>query len=224
MNPNSSNYSAGGVYDKVRQPGMISTPSYLRLEQSIQGSFTSVNFNVLQNQGTANVTEKRLAITDTFTITSLSVMIFKAGAGTTATQVEISQSLLQLWANPQVFTGVGEAAALRALYNGNMQIKVDGTVYIDSLDLMRFWRPGTSQQGMGSDAANNAKVQVNEWPAVSFGFNKLVPTITLSGAGKNEISLNIPTSTSFAGTSSQNFVVCYLRGLLNQNASRLNGQ
>lgn len=196
----------------------VVTQSYLRLEQPL-ATQTNVNFQVLANQGSANVTEKRLQITDQFTITGLAMFIYKAGAATTATQSEISQSILRTYPSAQVFTGVGEAVAFMSLYNSYLTVKVDGTVYIDSLDLMRFYRVGTSQQNVGSTAANNIPVQRDEWNETNFGFAKVAPTITLSGVGKNEIGIQLPASTNLSGTSSQNFVVCYLRGYLSQNAS-----
>lgn len=218
-------YDDAGILSRIKNsyPGenVVHTQSYLRLEAALSTQ-TNINFSVLQNQGVANVTERRLAITDVFTITGISVMIFKAGAATTATQAEISQSILRTFPNPQVFTGSGEALALMALYNSFLSIKIDQRVFLASMDLYRFYRAGTSQQAVGSTAANNLPVQRDEWTETNYPFAKVAPTISISGAGNNEISIQLPTSTNLSGTSSQNFAVCYLRGILSQNASKLN--
>lgn len=222
MRTNSSNYTAGGVYEKIKAAGLVQTPSYLRLEQSIQGTFNQINFQVLVNEGSPNNTERRLQITDLFTITGMSVMIFKAGTTTTATQAQIAAAQLRTWPNPLVFTGAAEAEALMSIYNGYLTVEVNSKRYIDSIDCERFRRIGTSQFGVGSSATDNEPVQADEKPVIDWGFGKMVPTITLSGAGKNLISINLPVSTALGGTSSQNFCVCYLRGLLTQNGSVLN--
>lgn len=218
-------YDDAGILARIKNayPGenVVHTQSYLRLEAAL-ATQTNINFNVLQNVGNANVTERRLAITDVFTITGISMMIYKAGAAAAATQAEIAVSVLRTWPNAQVFTGVGEASNLMAFYNSFLTIKVDSRVYLNAMDLMRFYRVGTSQQNVGSSAVSNVAVQRDEFTETNYGFAKMAPTISLSGAGNNEISVQLPSSINLAGTSSQNFAVCYLRGILSQNASKLN--
>lgn len=199
----------------------IITDSYLRLEQSIQGSYSQINFNVLINQGSANVTERRLSITDLFCATSMSIFIFKAGTSTTASQTEIAQANLKTFPNNVTFSGANEAANLEVLYNSYLSIRIDSTVYVDSLDLRRFYRVGTAQEGVNISAAasNNAYV-ADSYENMNYGFSPLDPGVILNGRGKNEISISVPAPVNMGGTSSQNFVVCYLRGFLMQNAAK----
>lgn len=211
-------YTQGDVYNATRRDGVITTQSYLRLEKSIQGTVNSINFDVLANQGSAGATERRLQLTDTFTITALAVMIYKAGTSTTATSAQRAAARLRTWPNPLIFTGASEADALETLYNGYLGVKVNSTVYVESLDLRSFYRVHTSQQLAGPVTT----IPADEWPQINNGFKKIVPTITLNGAAKNDISLTLPLATNLGGTASENFVVCYLRGFLNQNAAVLN--
>lgn len=215
-------YDIGDVYNRVKRPGVITTQSYLRFEKSIQGTINNVNFDVLVNQGSSNTTERRLQLTDTFTITDMAIFIYKAGSTTSPSSTDRAKAALRSWPNPQVFTGTGEAANLMNVYNGYMQLRVNTEVLIDSLDIMEFYRVHTSQKNVGSSATNNIPVQQDEWPAINTGFKKIVPTITLNGAAKNDISLFFPESIDLSGTSSANYIVCYCRGLLNQNAAQLN--
>ena len=207
-------YDQGDVYNRVKRAGVITTQSYLRFEKSIQGTFNSISFDVLVNQGSASTTERRLQLTDTFTITQLAIFIYQAGTTTAVTNQDKAKSLLYANPNPNVFTQT-VTDSLYNVYNGYMQLRVNTEVLIDSLDIMQFYRVHTTQNG----AVTNA---TEEWNAINNGFKKIVPTITLNGAAKNEINLFFPESIDLTGSDKSNYIVCYARGFLNQNAAQLN--
>lgn len=223
MNINASN-TERAIYNKIaaqakrKYPNAKPMKSYLRLEKSLQGTFTSISFDVLTNQGTPNVTERRLQITDRFVITHMALLLVKAGTTTAATDAEKAGAKLRANNNALVFTTAGEAAALQAIYNGFTEIKVDQTVYAPYIDNQLFYRVETSQKGVGPAVI----ITDDEWNDVNYGFAEIVPTITLSGASNNQITVNLPTSVTTSGTASQNFLVCYMRGLLVPNTSKLN--
>lgn len=209
------------ISDKYQQSDIVITDSYLRLETSLQGSFTSIPFSMLTNQSpAANVTEKRLALTDKFCATDICVYIMKAGASVAATDAEKTVARLRSYPNNTVFSGANEAANLGAIYNGSMQIKINGKVYIDSLDLLRFYRVPVSQKGAAvSTVATTGVLQEDGFDNLNYGFAPLTPTLLFDGLGKNDISVNLPSSTTLSGTTSQNFAVVVLRGFLLQNAA-----
>jgi len=207
-------YDQGDVYNRVKRPGVITTQSYLRFEKSIQGTFNSISFDVLVNQGSASTTERRLQLTDTFTITQLAIFIYQAGTTSTVTNDDKAKATLFSWPNPNVFTQT-VSDSLMNLYNGYLQLRVNTEVLIDSLDIMQFYRVHTTQNGAVPKAQD-------EWPMINNGFKKIVPTITLNGAAKNEINLFFPQSIDLSGDTKSNYVVCYARGFLNQNAAQLN--
>lgn len=204
-------YDQGDVYNRVKRPGVITTQSYLRFEKSIQGTFNSISFDVLVNQGSTNTTERRLQLTDTFTITDLSIQLYTAA---TASADDRAKARLYTYDNPNVFSQT-VVDSLKNLYNGYMQLRVNTEVLIDSLDIMQFYRSQTTQFGAVANATD-------EWNAINNGFKKIVPTITLNGAAKNEINLFFPQSIDMSSDSTVNYVVCYCRGFLNQNAAQLN--
>jgi len=213
-------YTDGDIYRQVKEryPNSINTQSYLRFEKSLNGTFNTIQFDILTNQGLTSPTERRLQITDAFTITDIGIFIMKAGTTTTATDAQRSAAAWNMWANPLIYTGAGEAAALETFYNGNLSIKVNSTVYFEALDLRsNFYRVGTSQKGVGPAVI----ISSDEFPA-NAGLKRIVPTITLNGAAKNDLTINLPLSTNTIGTTSENFVVCFCRGFLSQNASKLN--
>lgn len=204
-------YDQGDVYNRVKRAGVITTQSYLRFEKTLQGTFNSIAFDVLTNQGTASATERRLQLTDTFTITQLSVMLYNTATNDDAGK---AKARLYTWDNPVAFVQA-TAGSLLNFYNGYLQLRVNTEVLVDSLDLMQFYRIHTTQTG-------SPTASVDEWPAINNGFKKIVPTITLNGAAKNDISIFFPQSINMAASTGFNYAVCYCRGFLNQNAAQLN--
>ena len=210
-----------GIYNSLKgkyKPGTIITPGFLRLEQSLQGTLTTINFNVLVNQGTANVTERRLNITDVFELTHVGIFLMKAGTSTTATQQQISEAKLRANNNALVFTTAGEAAALESIYNGTLRMVINSTVYLEAFDCRRFYRVETAQKGVGPAVITTD----DAWPSPNYGMAEMTPNIALNGGGKNDISVQFANSALTSGTASQNFLVFYGRGFLCQNASKLN--
>ena len=74
--------------------GVITTPGYLRLETLLatSGAATSLNtilFNTLDTSGTKQPTERRLKLSDTFTVTDISFYIGGAASATVAAPVPI---------------------------------------------------------------------------------------------------------------------------------------
>jgi len=197
-----------------KRKGVVTTQSYLRLEQTL-GNTGSIQFQVLINDGQANANERRLAITDAFTVTSLAIVIYKqAAAGA------ISAGVLDTFPNPLTFNGVGEANALQAIYNGYLSVRVNSVIYIDSLDAYRFYRAGVAQRGVETTTTPSTYV-ASEYSKGDYPFYSLTPGIRLSGATKNELTLTLPESVNMAGGGgSVNRVVCYLRGFLEQNGAQ----
>lgn len=206
---------------KAKNAGAIVTQSYLRLEKSL-GTQQTVSFDVLNNVGTTapNVTEKRLAITDNFLATEISIFIFKKLDANA-----INLSTLDTFPNALTYTGSGEATNLMNLYNGFLSVKINSVTYIESLDVYSFYRVGTAQQGVqvsqqSAGVGSNGAYLADQWDAGSWGFYPITPGIEFGGAKKNEITITTPASTAMGGTSSTNYVVCYVRGLLAQNAAQ----
>lgn len=157
----------------------IATQGYLRLGANLQATaLNSISFPVLQNQGTVRATEKRLNVTDMFTVTHWALYLVKAGGlagggGTAATDTEIATSRNYTYPNPYVFATAAqgnptflqnqtaaqlvpytaESNNLYSIYNGFMSVTIDREVIIDSYDCMRFLRVPDSPQQMAQAAA-----------------------------------------------------------------------
>jgi hypothetical protein len=157
----------------------------LRLGSSVQATLNTINFNVLQNQGTVRATERRLNVTDMFTVTHWAMYLVKAGGqagggGTTATDADIAVARNYTYPNPYTFATAAQgnptfiqnqAAAqllaqtvesnnLYSIYNGFISVTIDREVVIDSYDTMRFLRVPMQQLGVtnGTTIAPGAAV------------------------------------------------------------------
>jgi hypothetical protein len=151
----------------------IATQGFLRLGSSVQATLNTINFNVLQNQGTVRATERRLNVTDMFTVTHWALYLVKAGGqagggGTAATDADIAIARNFTYPNPYVFATAAQgnptflqnqAAAqlipqttesnnLYSIYNGFINVTIDREVVIDSYDTMRFLRVPMQQLGV----------------------------------------------------------------------------
>lgn len=205
----------------------VATQGYLRLHFDINTQLSAFTFNVLENQGTIQAGEKRLAITDMFTITHWGLYVGRtaaAGAGQTPTAAQAANMQLHTNANPGVFTNTN-ADNVRTLYNAQMTVTVDRERLIDGYDCMRFYRTGWPLQGtlQVTGGTGTGTQQDNYWQGPNYGMAELDPEITLNGVGQNDITVSLPAPASFIPTGNfSNFAVLIARGIRWQNASKLN--
>jgi len=163
----------------------IATQGFLRLGANVQATLNTINFNVLQNQGTVRATERRLNVTDMFTVTHWALYLVKAGGqagggGTAATDADIAVARNYTYPNPYTFATAAqgnptfiqnqaatqllaqtvESNNLYSIYNGFISVTIDREVVIDSYDAMRFLRVPMQQLGVtnGTTIAAGAAV------------------------------------------------------------------
>lgn len=216
---------ARAIYNHILQnyPKKItSTQGYLRLEKELVDSRSNIQFNVLTNDGTPRASEKRLALTDLFFATEMSLYLMKITDAQVTAGVEFG-SIMDTYPNSITYDGANEAAALRTMYNGNFNVKIDNDVIIEGLDNMRFYRAGQAQQGVevSVDTNTNPAYVADEWNSASYGMYPLTPNILFSGTAKNSVFIELPDSVDMSDpdATSKNYVICVFRGILIQNAS-----
>lgn len=206
--------------------GVITTPGYLRLETLLQSgatatSLSTIAFNTLDTSGTKQPTERRLKLSDTFTVTGIS---FYLGGGTATpigapTAQEQASELLHTFPNQQVTAIGANSTILEALYNGFLSLRVDTTTFLDSLPMRSFYRVGDTQQGtimsLGGTATNKSG-----WYSAMYGRNELLPTIELNGQANIEWSITLPTTVTYSQPAVTFLnAVLVLDGFLNQGAA-----
>jgi len=204
--------------------GVISTPSYLRLETTAPNRAQSTfSFNTLDTSGTKTPTERRLKLNDTFTVTEIAFYLGTGAATSYApTTAQYSTQVLNTWPNAQnaSFTGGTIARDMEAIYNGYLELRIDSTTFIDSIPMRSFYRVGTTQLGVGGGGTGFVLAQQNEWPLANYGHIQMLPSIELNGQSNIQWSITLPSATNVAGAASTfvNMVlVCF--GFLNQGAA-----
>lgn len=214
--------------EKARQyasQGVITTPGFLRLESTAPNSgVSSINFNTLDTSGVKTATERRLKLSDTFTITDFSFYIAKVAATSQVSSPEdYSKQTLHTFPNPIVFSTKSDE--LEVLYNSFLTLRIDTTTFLDSIPLRQFYRVGTSQQGV-LGGTGGVIVQADEWPLSMYGKTQLLPTIELNGQSNIEFSIQLPNATNLGGvsTSVNNNLVIILQGFLNQGGATVQRQ
>lgn len=200
--------------------GVISTPSYLRLEALATGSTSQFLFNTLDTSGTKSVTERRLKLNDTFTITDVAFYI-QADAATTQnspTDTERTKGRLYTYPNPNVTAIGNKSDELESIYNGFLQLRIDSTTFIDAFPMRQFYRVGTSQAVTA--ATNQNGIARDEWPLGMYGRSEMLPSIELNGQANIEWSINLPTAQDCSAPASSyiNLVLIFM-GFLNQGAA-----
>lgn len=202
--------------------GVITTPSYLRLELTAGTTATSVlNFNTLDTSGTKTVTERRLKLNDTFTITDIAFYIIAGDAAATNAPTDSQRSTARMFTYPNSnVTAIGATAtAIEAIYNGFLSLRIDSTTFIDSLPMRSLYRVGQAQQGVIAGTGGTATNR-DEWALSNYGRAELLPSIELNGQANIEWSINLPTAQTLGAPA--NFFIAFgliLNGFLNQGAA-----
>jgi hypothetical protein len=203
--------------------GSITTPGYLRLETIMPNSAVSqFTFNTLDTSGTKTATERRLKLSDSFTITDISFYIGYGSATAFApTAAQYASQSLATFPNPRLAAIGANAANLEAIYNGFLSLRVDTTTFIDSIPMRQFFRVGTSQAGVAvSTTATTGVIGADEFPLSMYGKTELLPSIELNGQSNIEFTITLPNATNCAAVATY-FTNCVLilQGFLNQGAA-----
>lgn len=198
--------------------GVITTPGYLLLVTLITGTTSQITFNTLENAGTTKFNiERRLKLNDTFTVTGMS---FYVGSAATSSSSDLAKVKNYTYPNPVEF-GAAVAANLEAIYNSYLTLRVDTTVFIDSLPMRTFYRVGQAQQGTGPAVV----ISRDEWDTAMWGRNEMTPSVELNGTATIEWQVQLPESIDLSATPPKvNYAMLYLTGFLNQGAAQVQRQ
>lgn len=202
------------VYDNARKllsaafPGQNinqfkCTQSYLRLELALATTITNYQFQILnQTTGSQFNTEQRLNLQDSFVVSSLGIFLAHP-SGTTDTTFE-----LDTYANTVKYTN---AAAMNAIYNGQLQIKINNDVVVPAWDLQQhFYRPQTQETAAANSPLDQKRLSEDSMSAVE-------PNIIAIGSKNTQISIVLPTALSAVDANSR--LVVLMRGVLAQNST-----
>jgi hypothetical protein len=225
VNPMSRAQEVWNLRQKMyAEAGVISSPSFLRLEKSLDGTTSIVEFDLTNGNGATakRVTEKRLNIGDTFTVMGAALFL-----GSSVIQEDESESLpvdlveqrLYTYPNPTAFAS--SFGALEAIYNGLHRLTIDSTVFIEAISCRDFYRVGTAQQGYGVGGAGNVQYQNDSWNFQLWGQKEILPTVEVNGQADVKPIIQLGTSVDLSSQSliDQNNLVLYYVGYLNTGAA-----
>jgi hypothetical protein len=198
------------------------TQSTLILSKPLSAAQTTYSFDVLETQNSTLVgTETRLNLNDEFIITSLGIYI----------QATVTDSTGSVPYGTKWFSYVPSQAdattnTLNPIYNGNLQIAVNNVVYMDKFDTLKsLFIPRTQDASFATP--NASTLGSNNY--AKDGMVSIEPMLTLSGAKKNNIIINLAsaaapaslTVTNSAGSTKYTFdrIAVIMRGLNAQNGA-----
>lgn len=202
--------------------GVISSPSFLRMERTLDSTTSVINFDLTDSNGSGprRPTEKRLKQGNTFTVLGavmfLSTSVIREGNESTDEDL----MLQQLYANPNPVAFGASAPNLMALYNGIHSLTIDSTVFIESISTRDFYRVGTAQQGYGVGGAGNAQYAYDSWNFEQWGSKEIIPSLEISGGADVNPQIKLGTSIDLSSQDPnvQNNIVLYYFGYENVGA------
>jgi len=197
---------------------IIPIAGYLRSENLLGAGVNTIDFEVNANQqitGQATVaSENRLQVNDAFYPTHYSVMFQSFVTNTAGAR---SAARLHTFPNLDIF-GLN-TPSISTAYNGSLSLRVNDTVYMDSLDMWRFCNASVAQEGMAiSSVAVTGVMDMSAWSQNDAFAHAIDPLVRLNGQFRNKFSVKLPNSVSFLLEAANSIVaVLYLRGWLCQN-------
>ena len=206
------------------------TQSSLILLQSISTTRTVYTFPVLENDNATGILpqEIRLNQNDEFTITQLGV--YAVGTVQTGSVIPArTYNGLVYTTHANYNADQSQAVGLQPLWNGYLKIAVNNIVYVDKFDTIKSNQTQRTEINTRNVTQLNGAT-INSISMETDGMNQLAPSIQLSGAKKNELTLILDQAmtpavipfTNNEGTRLEfkiDFIGVILRGLLAQNGS-----
>jgi hypothetical protein len=192
----------------------IITPGYLRLE-AVTGTTSRYDFRVLENQGATVSTEQRLKLSDAFYVTHVGVYIRKDTAAS-----PVGSGEPQTFASPITFPAAEGLAMATIMNTGKLRVEVDGVVYIQGMDLLRFRTVGPAQMGT-LQATGATAYPASEWSTADV-FHAATPVFRLNGGSSNEVSVLLGQSVAAGAAAGTNYLTVHFHGFLAQNAGQFN--
>ena len=226
-------------YDAVGKGNVRLTQSTLKLLRGINPATTSYRFDVLENEGgAATAYETRLNINDEFNVSQLGLYI----AGNILNEGQPNYMAQKLWTfSPLELSG--RTTSFADFWNGKLKILVNNIVQLEKWDIGKH-----NYIPRGQFIDNNPSFpvvpgtppfQIAQQPHNNYikdGMAVLTPMITLSGAKKNDIIIELPQAiiaqqadwiTEYMGAGVKDkvriefFDICLIaRGFLAQNAAK----
>lgn len=175
----------------------VITPSYLRIDETLSDSQTSITFNILKSN--PSIVEVTLSENDVF------YMIFLGFFLLNQDDSEIGRGVLQTYPNETVFSTGGSSfdyKDLEILYNGRFSFQVGSTIFLENFDIhgCRYVPEAQAGQVFTYDvetSPDTAKTTPYSGQVPGQGFKEVTTIFQLSGKASNKIKLEYNANYSF---------------------------
>jgi len=199
--------------------GIRGTQGTLRLKVLL-GNSGSYTWQIGQAQNQI-IDEIRLRQGDSFIPTKIGMYIQKVAS--TLTDSDQVTAIDRTFPNPLIFTGAAEAALLEGLYHGRIVFNINSTNLVEFIDTLQFRRVGMAQQLVNYVVASPAGngIQRDSWDGGDYGLIPFHQDILLNGQANQSVQLQLPTAINAAGTSSSNYAILIMRGIMILNGAKM---
>jgi len=136
--------------------GGIPSPSYLRIEQTLNNTKSRYDFNLKAIGGEA-VTEVKLDRNDLFVVSDIAVYLL------CQTDAKIGKDVLQSYANKVIFAAANgfDPDDLETIYNGFFTLKIGSTVNIEKMSMQNFRFVPQTQQSSTSNKSQYTLIEAS---------------------------------------------------------------
>lgn len=225
-----NNYIDPSTNQSIQQDDL--NESYLRMEFAL-GTQSNFSFNPLETtkDSATPKTSRLLKPNNAFIITHLGFALLQEVAAEDTDAARLlahSRARLHHFYNPAVFGGTNDPN-LQGIYNGFMTVDVNQTEWFSGIDMTRFERVGSAQQGLLTACYVQADgtTDVESFYGAStkddglYGYYPVTPW-WISGTDTAQFTVNLPTSLNLAATGSNttNYAVLLVRGYQINNGNK----
>ncbi len=202
----------------------------LRLEQTINTSSTTYNFQVVQNSSAVQPTNTSvlLALQDAFFVSQLGIYLAVPSSSTATNYRLLTYPSVGTITNVAGNFTAAQATDALSLYNGVLQLTVNQRTILTSWDIQKhLFIPPTQVNAFsniktGATTAVVAPEHYNDdfYNASEHGMYPVEPNVVLNGKDKNDLSIVLPSAIASAPATAR--IIVLFRGVLAQNMNKFN--
>jgi hypothetical protein len=191
------------------------------------GTSASYTFQINENARDQVAGEIRLRQGDAFLPQKVGYYLMKAGAAAASvTTALLAVAQLHSYPNTSVFANGAEAANLESIYRGSWAMNVNNVDVYQFLDMGRYRRVDTAQQGVQASqqaaaVGTGGAYQRSAWTGPDYGMHPFNTDVAFTGLLNQSVRVSLidAINNNIDASASTNYLVCKFRGLYAYNAA-----
>ena len=205
------------------------TQGFLRSDAAL-GTQNTIKFPVLSTETSADSVQSRLNISDAFVVTHAKVTVYKV-TDANNTIAGRQRAIHYTYLNSTIFDGTNDANVNAIFSSGKFFINLNRNTLLSGLDVSKFERVPTTQQGTVSAAANDngtpPATTYQTYPIARdgkdnglYGYYPLFPMFNFGGNDTVDFNIQLPEAVNMDETGEVNYCSLWLNGWLVQNGAQ----